>query len=90
MAEDGLQFDSTADKEIAKQIKEKLCYCALDFDKELQEFHDNPDKKKEFTLPDSTTVKVGDVCIRTPECLFKPSMLGMDVPGIHQAIYGCV
>lgn len=90
LAEDGLQFDSTADKEIAKQIKEKLCYCALDFEKELQEYHDSPDKKKEFTLPDSTTVKVGDVCIRTPECLFKPSMLGMDVPGIHQAIYGCV
>lgn len=90
LAEDGLQFDSTADKEIAKQIKEKLCYCALDFDAELQEFHENPDKKKEFTLPDSTTVKVGDVVIRTPECLFKPSMLGMDVKGIHQAIYGCV
>lgn len=35
LAEDGLQFDSTADKEIAKQIKEKLCYCALDYEKEL-------------------------------------------------------
>ncbi len=25
--------------------------------------------------------------IRTPECLFKPKMLGMDIPGIHELIY---
>lgn len=72
LAEDGLKFDSTADKEIAREIKEKLCYCALDYEAELEEFHKNADKKKDFKLPDGTSVKVGDVMIRTPECLFKP------------------
>lgn len=35
-------------------------------------------------------MKIGEVIIKTPECLFKPSMLGMDIPGVHQAIYNCV
>lgn len=39
LAEDGLKFDSTADREIAKQIKEKLCYVSHDYEKEIQEFH---------------------------------------------------
>jgi len=90
LAEDGLKFDSTADREIAKQIKEKLCYVSMDYEKELQEYHSNPDKKKDFDLPDGTKVKVGDVIMKTPECLFKPAMLGMDIPGVHQAIYNCV
>lgn len=35
LAEDGLKFDSTADREIAKQIKEKLCYVSHDYEKEI-------------------------------------------------------
>jgi actin len=62
----------------------------MDYEKELQEYHSNPDKKKDFDLPDGTKVKVGDVIMKTPECLFKPAMLGMDIPGVHQAIYNCV
>lgn len=84
LAEDGYAFESTAEKEIAKDIKEKLCYCALDFDKEMKEFQENPDKKKPFTLPDGSSITVGDLIIRVPECLFQPKMLGKDIEGIHK------
>ena len=90
LAEDGYSFQSTAEREIAKKIKEKLCYVALDFDAEMEAFKESPDKKKEFELPDGQKIKVGDVIIRTPECLFKPQMLGLDIPGIHQSIHECV
>lgn len=52
LAEDGYAFQSTAEKEIAKSIKEKLCYVALDYEEELKAFANNDDKKKEFELPD--------------------------------------
>ena len=87
LAEDGYSFQSTAEKEIAKSIKEKLCYVALDFEEEMKAFAENPDKKKEHILPDGQKIMVGDVIIRTPECLFKPQMLGLDIPGIHQTIH---
>lgn len=70
LAEDGYSFASTAEKEIAKTIKEKLCYVALDYEEEMKAFADNPDKKKEFELPDGTTIKIGNLVVRTPEILF--------------------
>ena len=90
LSEDGHHFQSTAEREIAKNIKEKLCYVALDYEKELQEFEAAPNKKKEFELPDGKKINVGSILIRTPECLFQPKMLGLDVKGIHETIHQCV
>lgn len=90
LAEDGYNFSSTAEKEVAKDIKEKLCYVALDFQEESKAFMTNPDKKVEYELPDGQKIKIGDVLIRTPECLFQPSMLGLDIPGIHKTIFNSI
>jgi actin len=90
LSEDGYGFSTSAEKEIARTIKETLCRVSLNFDEEMEEFVKNPDKKQEFELPDGTKIKVGNLSIRTPECLFKPSMLGLDVPGIHKAIHECI
>lgn len=90
LAEDGYSFKSTAEKETAKAIKEKLCYVALDYQEEMKAFLNNPDKKIEYELPDGQKIKIGDVLIRTPECLFQPSMLGLDVPSIQKTISNSV
>jgi actin len=90
LAEDGYNFASTAEREIAKDIKEKLCYVALDFQEESKAFHNSADKKVEYELPDGQKIRIGDVLIRTPECLFNPSMIGLDIPGIHRSIYNSI
>ena len=90
LAEDGYSFKSSAEREVAKEIKEKSCYVALDFNEEMKAFNSNADKKVEFELPDGQKIRIGDVLIRTPECLFQPSFLGLDVPGIHKTIYDSI
>lgn len=40
--------------------------------------------EKEYELPDTTTIKIGDVLIRTPEIMFKPELVGKDISGIHE------
>jgi actin len=90
LSEDGVSLKSTAEKEIAKQIKEKVCYVSQNFETELKEYEKDPSKKIEYELPDGTKIKVGDLRIRTPECFFRPSILGFDVPGIHKKIQECV
>lgn len=95
LTEEGASLRGTAEGEIVKNIKEKLCYVALDYQQELQDFQRGKgqaesDRKAEFELPDGTKLKIGDLRIRTPECLFQPNMLGLDIPGMHRQIYESV
>ena len=46
---------------------------------------------KEFTLPDNKkiTIKVSDMT-RAPEILFRPELVGLDHPGVHQLVVNCI
>ena len=90
LTEDGHSLKSTAEKEIVKDIKEAVCSVALDFKKEMQLYEEDDKKKIEYTLPDGKKIQIGNLAIRTPECLFSPNMLGLDVPGIHKNINECI
>lgn len=82
LTELGHSFTTTAELEIVKSIKEKTCYVALDYEKELKEY-----EPKEYELPDGTTVTVKDQRFRCPECLFQPDMLGKESEGIHKLCF---
>ena len=93
LTEDGHNLKSTAEKEIVKEIKENVCHVALDYKQELAAYEEDDSKKVDFTLPDGKKIRIGNLAIRTPECMFQPSMLGLDIPGmhlnIHQSIQKC-
>ena len=59
LRETGTAFTSSAEREITKDIKEKLCYVAQDYEKELKEYESDSSKMSEYTLPDGVEIMVG-------------------------------
>lgn len=80
-----MKFEKSSQHSLSKYIKELVSYCSLDYNKDFMEYQDSL-KKKIFSLPDFTQVKIGDLQIRIPECIFRPSMMGIDASGLHVSI----
>uniref|UniRef100_A0A8B9TJS4 Uncharacterized protein n=1 Tax=Anas platyrhynchos TaxID=8839 RepID=A0A8B9TJS4_ANAPL len=68
LLEGGHSFVSTAEREIVRDIKEKLCY-------------QSPEEvMKEYRLPDSNVIQIGSQLFRAPEVLFVPANIGIEAP----------
>ena len=86
--EGGHSFNTTAEREVVRNIKERLGYMALDFNAERTKFEEGSgDVTKTYALPDGRTIRIGDPRFRGPELLFKPSLLGQKAMGVHEGVY---
>jgi actin-related protein len=54
----GTPFSSSAEKEIVRDIKEKLCYVAIDYEAELKKYEESGAFDKPFELPDGNVITI--------------------------------
>lgn len=82
----GYRFTTSSEKEIVKDIKEKLCYCALNYEDE-ESLYKKRNMTRNYRLPDGNVITLNEEMFKAPEILFDPDLFGKETPGIHEAVH---
>ena len=85
--ERGYTFRTSADKEIVRDMKEKLGYVALDFEAEMKK---TGGPNKSYVMPDGEVVNIGSERFRCTQLMFNPRLDYFEYDGIHRVIYDAI
>jgi actin-related protein 2 len=83
----GYAFNRTADEQTVAEIKQRLCYVALDPAKELRLAEDTTVLMEKYTLPDGRVISIGAERFQAAEALFNPALVGCESPGMSNLVW---
>lgn len=83
----GYAFNSSADFETVREIKEKLCYVSYELDKDRKLAQETTVVDKEYKLPDGNIIMAGRERFEAAECLFNPLLIDVESPGISELMF---
>ena len=86
LTEIGFYSNTSMDKLTARDMMEKHCYVAFDFDKEVQKAKNTSDCYIYYDTYDNRSILLNDARFRCPELLFNPSLNGFRYDGIHELV----
>jgi len=70
LLERSYKFTSSAELEIVRDIKEKLCFVALDYEEALKKSYSSSEFEKNYEMPDGKIITIGNERFVAPELFF--------------------
>jgi len=90
LVERGYSFTTSAEKEIVRDIKEKMSYVAINYQEEMEKAETSSDIERDYELPDGRIITIGNERFRCAEVLFQPDLIGKESSGIHQLTFDSI
>nr|AAD24476.1 actin [Sterkiella nova] len=90
LRERGYNFTSSDELQIVSDMKEKICFVALDYVETLKTSQEGSTYEKSYELPDGKIVSVGDARFKCPEYLFQPQINGKEMDSIQTITYNSI
>lgn len=84
--ERGYSYSLPSDLEIIRDLKEKLCYVALDYDEESFKAEKSGIFDVKYEISEFVSIVTGQERFKCPESLFQPKMIGKYCLSIQDAI----
>jgi actin beta/gamma 1 len=86
----GYSITTSAELDMLRDVKEKLCYVALDFDKEMCRASCDAELEGVYELPDGCSITLNNERFRATEPIFEPNSIGLEQPGVHELIFNSI
>ena len=83
----GYAFNSTADFETVREIKEKYCFVSCDINSDRKLELETAFYTSENRLPDGRKISISSEKFEAPEILFQPHLIQNEMPGVHEMVY---
>jgi len=83
----GLSFTTTAEADLAKTLKEEMCYLTQT---PLVDDAAEKESKTQYQLPDGQTVTLSTERFQAPNVLFDPSLVGSEEPGAADVLVNSI
>jgi len=90
LKDNNYNFETSAEKETVRDMKEKMCYVADDYEAECKKAEENSELEVTYTLPDGNVCKFSTQRFKCPEYIFNPELGGKELKGVHKLTFDSI